>query len=198
MQFNTGVIHGRFQILHNDHLVYLMSGKSRCNNLVVGITNPDPSLTDHDDSDSQRSLPTENPLTYYERQLLIKTALCDCGINHDQFVIVPLPINYPALLRNYVPPEATYFLSIYDDWGRRKREILESLGLMVEVISERSLAEKGISGTDVRRRIVAGETWRELVPPSTYRLLIEWNISDRLRQLSESPQIKKSGNNIEQ
>ena len=39
-----GVIHGRFQLLHNDHLKYLLAGKKRCEHLVVGITNPDPAL----------------------------------------------------------------------------------------------------------------------------------------------------------
>lgn len=39
-----GVIHGRFHILHNDHLKYLLAGKlARCH-LIVGITNPDPTL----------------------------------------------------------------------------------------------------------------------------------------------------------
>jgi len=41
----TGVIHGRFQVLHNDHLKYLMEGMALCDHLVVGITNPDPILT---------------------------------------------------------------------------------------------------------------------------------------------------------
>lgn len=44
----TGVIHGRFQLLHNDHLKYLLAGKARCEHLVVGITNPDPCLTKAD------------------------------------------------------------------------------------------------------------------------------------------------------
>ncbi len=43
-----GVIHGRFQILHNDHMRYLLAGKERCEHLVVGITNPDPTLVRED------------------------------------------------------------------------------------------------------------------------------------------------------
>ena len=41
----TGVIHGRFQVLHNDHLKYLLAGKADASTLVVGITNPDPCQT---------------------------------------------------------------------------------------------------------------------------------------------------------
>ena len=32
----TGVIHGRFQVLSNDHLCYLLAGKARCCHLIVG------------------------------------------------------------------------------------------------------------------------------------------------------------------
>jgi len=28
--FDVGVIHGRFQVLHNDHLKYLLAGKEKC------------------------------------------------------------------------------------------------------------------------------------------------------------------------
>jgi cytidyltransferase-like protein len=44
-QYDVGIIHGRFQILHNDHVKYLMAGKELCEHIIVGITNPDPSLT---------------------------------------------------------------------------------------------------------------------------------------------------------
>lgn len=32
----VGVIHGRFQVFHNDHLEYVLAGKSRCRHIVVG------------------------------------------------------------------------------------------------------------------------------------------------------------------
>ena len=51
----TGVIHGRFQVFHNDHLVYLLAGLALCRHLVVGITNPDPFLTRDDAADRKRS-----------------------------------------------------------------------------------------------------------------------------------------------
>jgi D-arabinose 5-phosphate isomerase GutQ len=43
---DVGVIHGRFQILHNDHLKYLLAGKDLCRHLVIGITNPDSPLAE--------------------------------------------------------------------------------------------------------------------------------------------------------
>ena len=35
------MIHGRFQPFHNGHLAYLCGAAARCDELFVGITNPD-------------------------------------------------------------------------------------------------------------------------------------------------------------
>ena len=61
--YETVVIHGRIQVLHNDHLKYLLAGKAHCRRLVVGITNPDPFLTRNENADPKRSDPLANPLT---------------------------------------------------------------------------------------------------------------------------------------
>ena len=68
----VGVIHGRFQVLHNDHMEYILAGKARCEFLVIGITNPDPTLTRTDPADLSRSAATANPLTYFERCIMAR------------------------------------------------------------------------------------------------------------------------------
>ena len=113
----TGVIHGRFQVLHNDHLRYLLAGKARCRHLVVGITNPDPSLTAADEADPERHDPHANPLTYYERYVMVRDVLREAGLSEQEYLIVPFPVNRPELYRFYVPLDGTFFLTIYDDWG---------------------------------------------------------------------------------
>jgi len=177
----TGVIHGRFQVLHNDHLKYLMSGKAGCRHLVVGITNPDPSLTRDDPSDPERSRPASNPLTYFERYTLIRSALKDEGLTDDEFSIVPFPINFPDLYHHYIPMNATFFLTIYDRWGEQKLERFQSLGLRTEILWRKPQEEKGLRGTEIRKRMIRGEPWENLVPPSAARLLKEWDIPGRLR-----------------
>ena len=179
-----GVIHGRFQVLHNDHLTYLLAGKERCRHLVVAITNPDPRTTKSDAADPARSRPENNPLTYFERYTLVRNALRNEGIDYDDFSIVPLPINVPELYRYYVPLTATFYLTIYDDWGKRKLEQFTSLGLKTEVLWTRPLEEKGISACDVREKILRGEPWEMLVPPVVAVLLNEWSISGRIRTYS--------------
>jgi nicotinamide-nucleotide adenylyltransferase len=182
----TGVIHGRFQVLHNDHLKYLMAGKAWCQHLVVGITNPDPTLTRQEHADPHRNSSFANPLTYFERYAMIRAVLEAEGVNYKDFSVVPFPINFADLYKYYVPLEATFFLTIYDDWGKKKLERFRSLGLAVEVLWERPLGQKGLSAGDIRLRMVRGQLWENLVPPSTRQLMELWNIPGRLKELHES------------
>jgi phosphatidylglycerophosphate synthase len=182
----AGFIHGRFQILHNDHLEYLLAAKARCRHLIVGITNPDPTLTRTERVDPARSSPLANPLTYFERALLVRTALMDAGVSVGDFTIVPFPVNVPELYIHYVPAEATFFLSIYDDWGREKRARFQRLGLRTCVLWERPLEEKGIRGSAIRERMRRGEEWTSLVPPGVAQLLVKWDIAGRLRGLQQA------------
>ena len=84
---SAGVIHGRFQVLHNDHLAYIMAAKLRCEHLVVGITNPDPTLTKEDFADPQRSLAINNPLTYFERYTMVRAVLVEAGLTSMEAII---------------------------------------------------------------------------------------------------------------
>ena len=150
---------------------------------MVGITNPDPNMTRDDAADPERSLPVNNPLTYFERYTLLREALTEAGLAPDDFSIVPFPINIPALYQHYVPLSATFYVTIYDDWGRRKLKKFKSLGLKTAVLWERSIEEKGISAQDVRRGIAMGESWEHLVPASAAAMLKKWAIPERIKDL---------------
>ena len=191
-----GVIHGRFQVLHNDHLKYLMAGKTRCRHLVVGITNPDPTQTREDFADLQRCSPVANPLTYFERYTMIRAAILEGGVTHLDFSVVPFPINLPKLYKYYVPIDGAYFLTIYDQWGRRKLEQFRSLGLKTEILWEKPLHEKGLSASYVRKRIASGEPWEDLVPPSTRVLMKKWGIPERFRKLYQLQPINGDNYNL--
>jgi nicotinamide-nucleotide adenylyltransferase len=185
--YDLGVIHGRFQILHNDHLSYILSGKDLCKHLIVGVTNPDPGATAQDAADPARSKPENNPLTYYERACLVRSALLEAGLEHQEFTITPFPINFPELYKYYVPMDAVFFLSIYDEWGKRKLALFEQAGLRTHVLREVNREHKGISGTEVRVRMIADQEWRSLVPPAVAFLLLAWDIPARLRAFGSNP-----------
>jgi len=180
--YDVGVIHGRFQVLHHDHLAYLLAGRALCRHLVVGITNPSPSATRDDGADPARSLPSANPLTFYERLCCVRAALVEASVPLADFTVVPFPINLPDEYRHFVPLDATFFLTVYDDWGRRKAEHFAALGLRVHLLREVPPEHKGLSATTVRNLLAAGEPWRHLVPPSVADLLERFDLAARLRR----------------
>jgi nicotinamide mononucleotide adenylyltransferase len=180
-----GIIHGRFQILHNDHVKYLLAGKQLCRHLVVGITNPDPTLTKKEREDSQRDNPLSNPLTYYERYILVNEVLQSNGVTPNEFSVVPFPISMPELYKYYVPLDGLFFLTIYDDWGRKKLSIFKSLGLKTHVLWEVPPSKKGISAAEIRRLMVDGKPWEHMVPSRVSHFLKKWDIPCRIKELIE-------------
>lgn len=176
-----GLIHGRFQVLHNDHLAYLLAGKQRCRRLIIGVTNPDAASTRAEATDPSRSSRENNPLSFEERKAMIEAALMEAGVDRHAFSVIPFPINCPERLGGCAPRDAVYFLTIYDDWGREKLRRFRELGLTTEVMWERPESEKGISGKDVRAAIRDGRPWRHLVPPAVAALVDRWDLAERLR-----------------
>lgn len=176
-----GIVHGRFQPLHIGHMEYLLVGKEKCDFLIVGITNSDPRLIREDPSDKRRGKPSSNPLTYFERLMIIQQALTNEGIEASEFCVVPFPINVPELIKYYVPLDAVFFLTIYDAWGERKLKIFESMGLNVEVLWRQ--LKKLTTGTEVRNRIAQNKPWEHLVPPATVRAIKQFNVDIRIKKL---------------
>ena len=180
-----GVIHGRFQILHIGHMEYLLAGKERCEHLLIGIANPDISLTKYSDANPHRSTSLANPLTYYERFQMISQAMLVSGIDRSSFDIVPFPINYPELLFNYVPLNAKFYMTIYDDWSKEKQLSLQKLGCDIDIMWTRTNEEKVTSGTEVRNLIIYKKPWDHLVPKSVYEYITENGIDKRIRNMGD-------------
>lgn len=179
----VGVIHGRFQPLHNGHMEdYVLPAVERCKHLIVGIANPDPSLTAPHPANPERARASSNPFTYYERAVMIRSTLIERGIEQDRLTIVPFPINKPDLLRYYVPFDATFYVTIYDDWMRYKKELLKSLGLKVEVFFTRERDEHRVSATLVRKLIVDRGEWKSLVPPAVATYICQNQLEERLKR----------------
>ena len=181
----TGVVHGRFQPFHLDHLKYVLAAKEKCRNLVIGITNPDPTLTKANAADLYRSSSEANPLTYFERYSIIRAVLSDTGVDGAELSIVPFPINFPELYGFYVPLDAVFYLTIYDDWGRRKLNLFQSLGLRVEVLWDKPASQKGISAKEVRKLMTNGEPWEQLVSPAAAAVIKAMGIAARLSRKPE-------------
>lgn len=176
-----GFIHGRFQLFHNDHLNYALLAKERCRKLIVGITSPENASLIREEVDPHRSEAASNPFTYYERYNMVKLALLEAGIPREDFEIVPYPIERPQVLYNYVPLTATSFFTIYDKWGYEKLHRLKELGYGTVVLFDDR--EKKMCSTEIREKIVADRDWKQMVPPSVYRYIMDNNLTEKVKQI---------------
>lgn len=182
----TGVIHGRFQVLHLKHMEYMLAAKMRCRMLYVGITHPDisayPATSPLDEHGITKA---DNPLTYIERYEMIREALLDFGVKREEFEIIPFPVSSPDVLLQYTPAGAVHYMSICSPWDEEKYQILRSLDLNVEVLWRRAGEEKGITGTELRAMIARGEDWQQHMPKTAAEYLERNSIDQRIRQLCD-------------
>lgn len=181
---DQGVVHGRFQVLHNDHIRYILTAQKLCRHLVIGITNPDPLHSQADPSAPNRDAPLANPLSYWERYQLLIAALKDVGMSLEQYSIVPFPVSFPERYVHYVPLSAVFFLTLLDEWGHKKRRLIESMGLKTQVLWELPPDTKRLTAGLVRQRIMDGRRWYHMVPPSSVALLNQWKIAERLNRVA--------------
>jgi nicotinamide-nucleotide adenylyltransferase len=166
---SRGMIHGRFQPFHNGHLEYLRGAADRCEQLFVGITNPDPARVRPEAADPLRHLPESNPYSYVERLLMVKAAALDAEIELERLHVIPFPVNEPELWHAYVPQGVVQYIRLFSDWGGTKLERLREAGYEVVVLDHG--AEKEISGADVRAALREDADWESLVPPRVAELL---------------------------
>ena len=163
------MIHGRFQPFHNGHLEYMRGAAEGCDELWVGITNPDPARIKPEASDPARHLPESNPYSYGERLLMVKAAAADLGLDPARVHVIPFPVNEPELWSAYVPPGTTQYLRLFSAWGGEKHERLLAAGYEVVILDEG--ADKELSGGDVREALRSGGEWEPLVPPGVARVI---------------------------
>jgi cytidyltransferase-like protein len=174
---------GKFQPFHIEHLEYVLKAFELGSNVIVGITNPDPTYIREEAADPVRSTTEANPFTYYERYLMVRDSLRDVGICYDRYDIVPFPINVPGAWFNYIPRNAVFLITLYDEdpWLMVRKNKLEEGGAKTEVLWAKP--KKGISGADIRRNMRAGSNWNEHVPPAVARIVKELHLDQRLNRM---------------
>lgn len=182
MNDKIGAVMGRFQGLHLGHMEYLLAGAERCEHLLVGVTHFDPWEHAPDDLQGlERMRGSSNPFTYYERMAMLRDSLLEAGLSRDRFDVVPFPIERPERICQFIPAEAVCYVTIYDQWGEHKRQVLSEQGFDTRVLWVRDDSQRITSGTEVRRLISEGQPWEHLVPPAAARYLVRYHLTDRLR-----------------
>ena len=169
---------GRFQPFHNGHLHAVKEILKETEELVIVV------------GSAQMSHELDNPFTAGERIEMIRRALDGVGIDRGRYMLIPIP-DAPAhrVWVSQVESQTPIFDVVYTNQPLTRRLLLEA-GYEVRGIKlhKRDLYE----ATEIRRRLLAGEDWRPLVPEEVYRYLQEVDGVGRIRDLARSDTINKN------
>lgn len=166
----NSLVVGRFQPLHNGHMDVIRKCAMESDHLVIGIGSAQYS---HDPSD---------PFTAGERYLMIQNSLTDEGIYN--YSIVPMEdLNRFSVWVSHVVSMSPPFRRVYTNNPLTKRLFLEA---GYEVRNSPLYNREVYSGTEIRRRIVAGEEWRSLVPKAVSEVMDDIDGVGRLVDITGS------------
>ena len=172
-----GLLVGRFQPFHKGHLSVIREALKKVDDLIVVIGSAEDSHTD------------KNPFTAGERfQMLLSSLTLE---ERKRIIIIPLrDVNRFSVwvnhIESYVPPFDVVFSN-----SDLTRSLFSQAGY--EVAITKAYSPKEYSATEIRRRIVAGEKWRHLVPQPVARMLEALDVKQRLLDAGMEPPKSRSG-----
>jgi nicotinamide-nucleotide adenylyltransferase len=163
---------GRFQPFHFGHLHAIQTILNECDELVLVV------------GSAQMSHDPDNPFTAGERIEMIRAALNAAGIPTERYMIIPIP-DAPAhrVWVSAVESQTPRFDLVFSNQSLTRRLLVEA-GYEVKRIE---MYERGkFEATEIRRRILEGEDWSDLVPPEVYSIVQEIDGENRIRDLAKS------------
>jgi len=167
-----GLFVGRFQPFHKGHLEVIKKILKEVDELAIIV------------GSSQYSHRLDNPFTAGERITMIQKALQEDGIQLSKIWIIPVPdIHQHALWVSQIIGYAPKFDVVYSNEPLTHRLFVEA-GFRVESIP---FINRGVYlATEIRKRMLAGENWKELVPSSVANFIEEIDGDARLQQLKKT------------
>ena len=167
-----GVFVGRFQPFHKGHLGAIKKIVDKVDELVVIV------------GSSQYSHRLDNPFTAGERITMIRKALKEKGIQLSRVWIIPVPDVHQHMLWVYqIVGYCPKFDVVYANEPLTCRLFLEA-GFRVEPVPP--IKRDVYLATEIRKRMLAGGDWEELVPSSVANFIKEIKGDMRLRDLNKT------------
>ena len=167
-----GVFVGRFQPFHKGHLEVIKKIMKEVDELVIIV------------GSSQYSHRLDNPFTAGERITMIRRAIEEEGIHLSRIWIIPVPdIHQHALWVSQIVGYSPKFDVVYANEPLTRRLFMEA-GFRVE--SMPFIKREVYLATEIRKRMLAGENWKELVPNTVAKFIEEIDGDARLRQLDKT------------
>jgi len=167
-----GLYVGRFQPFHLGHLSAVKAILEDIDELVIVV------------GSAQYSHTIANPFTAGERLMMVRLALEEAGLDCRRVWVVPVPdvhlhMLWVSALEGYTPK----FDVVYSNEPLTRRLFTEA-GYKVKGI--RFFERKVYSSTDIRAKMVKGESWEKLVPKSVATFITEIDGVNRLSDLAKS------------
>ncbi len=158
---------GRFQPYHLGHQTVLESIAHEVDEIIIGI------------GSAQTSHEQDDLFTAGERVLMMTRALEDLGVKH---YIIPIEdIQRNSVWVSHIITMTPPFKVVYSNNPLVIR-LFEEAG--IEVRQSPMYQREQYSGTEIRRRMLAGEGWESLVPSSTVDIIKEIGGLERLKLIS--------------
>lgn len=166
-----GLVVGRFQPFHKGHLSVIRECLGKCDELIVVIGSAEESHT------------MRNPFTAGERFQMILS--CLTPQERPRVLIVPIrDVNRYSVwvnhLESYLPPFDIVFSN-----SDLTRSLMKQAGY--EVRKTKAYNVREYSATEIRKRIVSGKKWENLVPEPVARMLEGMGARQRLLDSGEKP-----------
>jgi len=162
----TALFIGRFQPFHKAHLSDIKLIIKECDKVIIAI------------GSSQEKNTKENPFSYEERKEMIeKTLKAHKILSYD---IIPVPdVNDDKKWVEHVKKVVTEFDIVYTG-NNFTEKLFEEKDIKVRKIE---LIPK-INATEIRKRILHGNDWRELVPKEVAEYIEKIGGIERIKEVN--------------
>ena len=170
MNKTRGILIGRLQPIHNGHMQVIKKILEEVDEIIIGI------------GSAQLSHELKDPFTAGERIVMVTQALAEENIDPSRYYIIPMEdINFNAIWCAHVKMMTPPFSIVYSG-NPLVKQLFSEEGY--EVRNPPLYDRMHLSGSEVRRRILADENWQELVADSTIDVMNEINGVERIKNLS--------------
>jgi len=159
---------GRFQPFHNGHLE-AVKYLCRMGEVIIAV------------GSAQCAGTFRNPFAFKEREMMIRSALEEAGLEILEILPVKDIYNHQRWAE-HVQASVPAYDAIFTN-SETDRRIFEFAG--ERVIKEWFFERDKYEGKRIREAIAAGKGWKELVPPAVGKLLVDIKAEERLKILKE-------------
>jgi len=171
MNKERGLFIGRFNPFHLGHLKVVEQILEQEDELIIAI------------GSTQQSHTATNPFTAGERVLMIHKAMKEAKIPLERLFIITIPDLFRnsvwvSHLCSYCPP----FTCVYTNSSLIKRLFMEA---GVEVKSTGLFDRNNLKGSNIRKLMVEGKKWHQMVPKAVLDVIRSIDGLDRLKGITK-------------